>query len=105
MSSMVDASNVKIMVVVKLRSRLAADEIKRRFRERMPEFRQQPGLIQKYYVYEESSGEWGGIYLWDSKESAEKYLASDLRKSIAAAYEAEGAPHVDTFSVIEPLRS
>lgn len=102
---MVDTSNAKIIVVVKFRSPLSADELKRRYQERMPEFRKQPGLIQKYYVREESSGEWAGIYLWDSKESVERYLASDLRKSIASAYEVEGAPRIETFSLLEPLRS
>ena len=84
-----DVTTAKVMMVVKFRSRLSADEIERRYKARIPEFRQVSGLVQKYYIYDESSGEWGGIYLWDSEESVERYLASDLRKSIPSTYEVE----------------
>jgi heme-degrading monooxygenase HmoA len=102
---MVGTSAVKVVIIVKFRSRLSADEIKRRYRERMPEFRQLPGLVQKYYFHDDSTGEWGGIYLWDSQESVEEYLASDLRQTIPAAYEIDGAPQVERLLVMDTLRS
>lgn len=102
---MAETTTVKVVAVVKFRSRLPPEEAKRRYRERMPEFRQLPGLVQKYYCYDDSTAEWAGIYLWDSHESAEEYLASDLRRSIPAAYEIDGAPRVETLSVMDTLRS
>jgi len=48
----------------------------RRYKERMPQFRELPGLVQKYYSYDEATGEWAGIYLWDSEESLAAYLES-----------------------------
>ena len=101
---MVDTSTVKLATVVRFRWLLPKDEVTRRYQKRFLEFRQLPGLVQKFYVYDESTEEWGGIYQGDSKESAQQYLASDLRKSIPAAYEVDGTPRVDMLSVIEFLR-
>jgi hypothetical protein len=101
---MEDASNAKVMLKVKFKSRLSDDELRRRYKERLPEFRKVPGLLQKYYFIDESTGEWGGLYLWDSPESLQKYLDSDLRKSIASAYEVEGTPELERLSVVEALR-
>ena len=45
-----------------------------------------------------------GVYLWDSEESAKSYMESDLRKSIGAAYNVEGAPRTEKLTVVELLR-
>ena len=101
---MVDTSAAKIVTVVRFRSRLATDELKRRYTERMPQFRDVQGLLQKYYIYDESSSEWGGIYVWDSEASAKAYLESDLRKSIADVYEIDGTPRIEKLGVVDVLR-
>lgn len=101
---MIDTSRVKAMTVVKFKSRLSEDELKKRYPERMPDFREVPGLVQKFYVYDEPAGEWGGIYLWDSEASARSYMASDLRKTIGSFYEVDGPPRVDALSVLDVLR-
>ena len=97
-------SGAAVMMSVRFRSRLLPDELTRRYEERMPEFRRLPGLIQKYYVHDEATGEWGGIYLWESEQAMQGYLASDLRQSIAAVYEVEGAPRVETLRIVDRLR-
>lgn len=99
-----DASHAKVMLMVKFKSRLAPEELRRRYKERLPDFRALPGLIQKYYFYDDSTDEWGGLYLWDSAESLQAYLDSDLRKSIASVYEVEGTPRVERLSMLEALR-
>lgn len=102
---MVDTSNVRVVMIVKFRSRLSPEELRRRYYERMPEFRQLPGLVQKHYVHDQASGEWGGVYMWDSEEAVQDYLASDLRQTIPSVYEVEGAPRVEMLSVVDHLRS
>lgn len=101
---MSDTNAVKVVILVRLRSRLSADELTRRYRERMPEFRKLPGLIQKYYLYDEATKELAGLYLWESEEAVQAYLESDLRKTIADAYEAEGPPRVERLNVLDVLR-
>lgn len=99
-----NASDAKVVSIVKFKSCLPDDELTRRYKERLPEFRKLPDLLQKLYFRDESTGEWGGLYLWDSPESLQNYLDSDLRKSIATAYDVERAPRVERLSVLEPLR-
>ena len=95
-----------IMLMVRgLKSDLSREELERRYRERLPQFRQVAGLIQKYYSYDESTGEWAGIYLWDSEESLARYLESDLRKSIPEAYELTEPPRVERFPIVDVLRA
>jgi len=100
-------SNVKptIMMVVRgLKSKLSKAELERRYKERMPEFRALPGLVQKYYSYDESTDEWAGVYLWDSKASMKAFAESDLRNSIASAYELVEPPRIEVFPIVDVLR-
>ena len=102
---MVSDTHPGVLLVVRFKSALATDELERRYKERLPEFRNLPGLLQKYYIHDPASDEWGGIYLWDSQASLNDYLASDLRKSIPDVYEIVGAPRVETHPVADVLRS
>ena len=102
---MAEASGVGIVMVVRFRTRLDPEEFQRRYRARMPRFRELPGLVQKHYFHDDASDEWGGVYLWESEEAMQRYLASDLRGSIAEAYEVDGAPQVQMLRVVEDLRT
>lgn len=95
-----------IMLIVRgLKSDLPYDEMERRYKERLPQFREVPGLVQKYYSADPSTGEWAGIYLWDSEESLAAYLESDLRKTIPSAYELTGPPQIERFPIVDVLRT
>lgn len=94
-----------IMLIVRgLKSRLSREELEHRYKERMPRFRDVPGLVQKYYSYDESTGEWAGIYLWDTEDSLAAYLASDLRKTIPTAYELTEPPRIERYPIVDVLR-
>jgi hypothetical protein len=93
-----------ILVTVKFKTSLTPEELEKRYKERLPEFRALPGLIQKYYLYDHSTDEWGGVYLWDSQASLDKYMGSDLRKSIPDVYQIVDAPRIETSTVIDTLR-
>jgi len=49
---MSDARPTVMLIVRGLKSRLSHDELERRYRERMPQFRDVPGLLQKFYSYD-----------------------------------------------------
>ena len=93
-----------MMIVRGLKSDLPYEEMEQRYRERMPKFRDIPGLVQKYYSFDESNQEWAGIYLWDSEESLVAFLESDLRKTIPSAYELTQPPHIERFPIVDVLR-
>lgn len=48
-----------------------------------------PGLIRKYYLYTEDGPVGGGIYLWESRQAAERLYTSEWRKGIAQRLGAE----------------
>ena len=103
---MSDSPQPAVMLIVRgLKSRLSRDELERRYKERMPQCREVPGLLQKYYSYDSSTEEWAGIYLWESEESAAAYLESDLRKTIATAYELIQPPRIERLPVVDVLRA
>jgi heme-degrading monooxygenase HmoA len=102
---MVDNVHSAVLLIVRFNSSLAPDELEKRYKDRMPEFRALPGLLQKHYLHDPSSDEWGGLYLWDSKASLEEFMASDLRRTIAETYQIVGTPRIEVMDVIDTLRS
>ena len=101
---MANDTHPKVLVIVIFKSSLPPDELERRYKERLPQFQALPGLLQKYYLYDRVSDEWGSLYLWDSQESLDDYMTSDLRKSIPETYQIIGAPRIETINVIDVLR-
>jgi len=71
---------------------------------RADEFRALKGLQQKYYLQDAATREYAGLYLWASKEDFLAYRDSELRATIAKAYQTEGEPRIEVFDVIKPLR-
>lgn len=93
-----------IMQVVHLKSALSEDELLAIAHERAPQFRALSGLVQKYYLKRPGTGEYAGVYIWDSMESLAAFRQSDLAESIAAAYEVSEPPEVEISEVMFPLR-
>ena len=52
-------------------------------------YRAMPGLIRKNYLY--GHGKAGGVYLWDSIESAERAYSTEWRNLITARFGSEPA--------------
>lgn len=93
-----------IMQIIKFRSTLSLDEVQKIAQERKEEFLSVPGLIQKYYLKSEEPGYYGGVYIWDSKESAAVYRNSELAASIPQAYKLMGPPEIEILEVAFTLR-
>ena len=98
-------SQPAIMMIIKgLTTDLEPAEVERRYKERLPQFLQVDGLLQKYYAYDEQKNEWGGVYVWESKDAMNAYLASELRETIASAYELTSPPQVEILPLVDTLR-
>lgn len=93
-----------VLQFVKLRTSLSHEDLMRTARERAPEFRAIDGLVQKYYVRMDATGQVGGVYLWDSAESMAAFRESKLAKTIAEAYQVVEPPEVEIAEVLFPLR-
>lgn len=94
-----------IIMSVKFKSALADNDAMRIMKERAPSFRAFPGLIQKYYGREPETGEFTGIYLWDSEQSLREFRETELARTIPEAYQAVGQPRIEIFEVPLVLRS
>ena len=93
-----------IIQIIKLKSNLQEEELLKRAKERGPQFKAIPGLLQKYYVKIRQSGQYGGIYVWDSPESLNSYRESNLAASIPEAYEIIESPSIEILDVLFQLR-
>jgi heme-degrading monooxygenase HmoA len=93
-----------VVLLVRFKSSLSLGEITRIAEERAPEFQALEGLRQKYYLQDATSGEYAGLYFWDSPESLAAYRDSELRASITKAYQTHGEPRVEVYEVLKSLR-
>lgn len=92
------------MLIVRARTSLTETELLRIAHERAPQFAAIPGLIQKYYIRTGNPGEFGGVYIWDSKASLKAYKESSLAATIAEAYQTIGPPTTEVIDILFPLR-
>ena len=94
-----------ILQIIKLKSNLPEQELLIKAKEREFQFIDIPGLLQKYYVKTGQSGQYGGIYIWESQKSLNAYRESDLAKSIPEAYEIIEAPSIEIMDILFQLRN
>ena len=93
-----------VILSVRIKSPRGAEEFARRANERLPRFREVPGLIQKIYGRDEATGDACGIYFFENREDLTAFRASELAQTIPAAYEAlDVRPEV--FGALFPLYS
>jgi len=53
------------------------------YEQSAPRYRGLPGLVRKHYLFDEGTG--GGVYVWESREAAERVYTPEWRRSIAEA--------------------
>ncbi len=80
---------ITALVQFRLQHPLTRDQASKVFAGSAPNYREMPGLIRKYYILSEDGQTAGGIYLWESREAAERVYDEDWRQTVAARYGAE----------------
>lgn len=93
-----------ILQFVKLRTDLSEQHLLEIALDRKPQFEEIPGLLQKYYVKIDNAGRYGGIYIWDNKESMLAFLDTELAKTIPQAYKVVEAPEIELLDILFQLR-
>jgi hypothetical protein len=92
------------ILFVRARSTLDPADLERRLLERRPRFLEVPGLVQKIYGRDESTGAICGIYFFDSQDALADFRESELAKTIATAYEVSEI-RLETYEVLYPLHA
>jgi hypothetical protein len=92
-----------VIHIVRFRSALSNERITELFRARAHEYLAVPGLLQKYYL-RFRSGEYGGVYVWDTAASMEQFMAGELARSICDVYRVEESAR-DIADVVIALRA
>jgi hypothetical protein len=90
------------ILYVRAKSNLSPQELENKLLERKPRFLEVPGLVQKIYGKDESTGEVCGIYFFEDQKALEDYKKTDLAKTIAAAYEVEEI-RIEMYDMLYPL--
>ncbi len=93
-----------IMQMIKFKTEVTEEDVLQIAHERAEDFRALPGLIQKYYFKTAEPNQYGGLYMWKSEDQMAKYRASDLAKSIPAAYKVKDMPEIETLDILFELR-
>ncbi len=86
---------ITALVQFRLPKPMTRDEAQQVFSTTAPRYRDLPGLIRKYYVLSEDGGTAGGVYLWQSRNEAEKVYDNDWKKFISDKYGSE--PRITYF--------
>jgi hypothetical protein len=94
----------EVVLLVRFKTLLSPEEVAKVAEERSAEFKALKRLQQKYYLQDVASGEYAGLYLWKSSESLAEYRDSELRASIAGAYQVQSEPRVEVYRVVKTLR-
>jgi len=93
---------VATILFVRVQSDLDPAELDRRMDERLPRFREVPGLVQKIYGRDESTGDVCGIYFFENHQALAAFRDTELARTIPAAYEARDVRR-EVYDVICPL--
>ena len=74
---------------------MSRDQAKAVFMSTAPKYQEARGLIRKYYLLSEDGGTVGGVYLWKSREDAERLYTKEWTNFIKEKY--GGEPSVVYF--------
>ncbi|MGD9369336.1 MAG: YdhR family protein [Desulfobacteraceae bacterium] len=77
------------ILFVRIKSDLDPEELESRIIERRPRFQEVPGLVQKIYGRDESTGDVCGIYFFEDQSALSNFRETELAKTIPTAYEAK----------------
>ena len=78
--------NAEAVLSVKFKSTHTVEQLMNVCEKDLETFRNVPGLLQKYYIAEESTGALSGIYIFENRIARAAFWGSELAKNIPARY-------------------
>lgn len=80
---------VTALVQSKVPKPMGKEQAKEVFMSTAPKYQEAQGLIRKYYLLSEDGDTVGGVYLWRSREDAEKLYTREWKNFIQEKYGGE----------------
>lgn len=80
---------ITAIVQFQLPSPITLAEATRRFESSAPKYQNLPGLVRKYYIRSEDGRIAGGVYLWQSRQAAERVYDGEWRARVEKLYGAK----------------
>ncbi len=80
---------ITAVVQFKVPAPLTREKAKEIFSSTAPNYQKAQGLIRKYYLLSEDGGTAGGVYLFRTKEDAERLYTQDWKNFVKEKYGAE----------------
>ena len=80
---------ITALVQFKIPAPMSQEKAKEVFSRTAPKYQEAQGLIRKYYLLSEDGGTVGGVYLWNSRDDAERLYAKEWKDFINEKYGAE----------------
>ena len=77
---------ITALVQFRLPQPITRDKAKDVFLGSAPKYREVPGLVRKYYVLSQDGATAGGVYLWRSREDAERLYTEDWKGIVRERY-------------------
>lgn len=77
---------ITAIVEFKLPQAISLAQAKETFLSTAPKYRDMPGLIRKYYFLSEDGSKAGGIYLWASREDADRVYTAEWKAFVRGKY-------------------
>lgn len=87
---------ITAIVQFKLPTTMTRSEAEVAFTSVAPMFREIPGLIRKYFLLSEDETVGGGVYLWESRQAADRCYTVNFRDAIAERFGSE--PSITYFN-------
>jgi hypothetical protein len=91
---------ITALVQFKLPEPITREKAKEIFSSTAPKYRDVHGLARKYYLLSEDGKTAGGVYLWKSREDAERLYTDEWKRFIVYKYGAEPSVHYFATPVV-----
>jgi hypothetical protein len=80
---------ITVIVEFKLPQPMSVDQARATFLSTAPKYQGMPGLIRKYYYLSEDGAKAGGIYLWSSRQDADRVYTEAWKDFVRGKYGTE----------------
>jgi len=80
---------ITTIVEFELARPLSREQAKEIFLSTAPKYRGMPGLIRKYYFVNQEGTRSGGVYLWQSRQDADRLYNDDWKSFVRGKYGVE----------------